>query len=864
MQNLYEALERYSTAYDKAVRRCEAECALPGQTYYLDDGSILCVPRQDGDNRFPYGENGFNVWTYASGYMHANDGLFSLFLRAAEGQEPKIAFFAGQTGGKVLSLLPVPVLDETEWGEVIRYTVFNETCTYYITETPAFLFGVRVFVDEKNQVYFSVAALNRSLNEEKLYLSVYMNPYLCHSIYESSEDRWFRRCQFTEKANDELGKFVFTVNEDLSRTESISNFGVLNQQFTAEEGVHLEKVEATTSRKQYVGGGYRSLCGAEALKQGTFHIPLYVTTFTDIAIAGELVHMRMEPGSRGGMELRFSYLTNCSDTEAYQTLLDTIDSETVNRVIAATAQRMGKEEGNMFCTFEEGVDKAYNAKNMTHFFASLKKQVEFCSLIKGYVQLSPNSLVGIRDVFQAIEGMLYYRPDKAREKMLEAFSFLAPNGRFPRQYGLPKNEQSAPPMDLRQFIDQGCWVIDTVISYLKFTGDFAFLKEVCGYYEIVDEQKRLVRKSEQRDTVLEHLFRVMDYLTDKQDAQTGCIKILYGDWNDALDGLGVSREPLKEFGSGVSVMATLQVYRNLTQMMELLCELGGFQEKIDRYQKLRKRLEQGLWENAVIENEQGQKRIVHGWGDKKSYYVGSFCDPDGRPRYGLTSNAFWVLSGLYEKDSSIKDVIMEAYEQLDSKYGFQTFEPCFYPDAKGVGRIYKLPPGTAENGASYIHATAFAIMSLFMMGETEKAWQQMMKILPFTHEKLSCSPYVMPNSYGFNPTLNIDGESMQDWQTGSSNVVLKTFIRYILGFMPEFHGIMIQSANWCPFRKYTFEILYRGKKIRVNYSRNEGGKRIFYVDGRERKGEWNTALKVSTLYLDETEICDGMTIEMKD
>ena len=55
---------------------------------------------------------------------------------------------------------------------------------------------------------------------------------------------------------------------------------------------------------------------------------------------------------------------------------------------------------------------------------------------------------------------------------------------------------------------------------------------------------------------------------------TGCIRALYGDWNDALDGLGVSTVSGVEYGTGVSVMATLQVYQNLGEMLEILESLS--------------------------------------------------------------------------------------------------------------------------------------------------------------------------------------------------------------------------------------------------------------------------------------------------
>ena len=70
------------------------------------------LERDNGDSRYPLGAGGFNFWTHSSGYMSANEGLHSVFLRASEGKEPNVAFFAGtKTSGNdfdVLSILPHP------------------------------------------------------------------------------------------------------------------------------------------------------------------------------------------------------------------------------------------------------------------------------------------------------------------------------------------------------------------------------------------------------------------------------------------------------------------------------------------------------------------------------------------------------------------------------------------------------------------------------------------------------------------------------------------------------------------------------------------------------------------------------------
>lgn len=80
-----------------------------------------------------------------------------------------------------------------------------------------------------------------------------------------------------------------------------------------------------------------------------------------------------------------------------------------------------------------------------------------------------------------------------------------------------------------------------------------------------------------------------------------------------------------------------------------------------------------------------------------------------------------------------------------------------------------------------------------------------------THDTISVSPYVMPNSYGYNPEKNVDGQSMMDWQTGSSNVTLKLLVRFVAGVRPEYDGVWVQPAAYCPFGAFTAEVPGEGR-----------------------------------------------------
>ena len=851
---LESKVDAYQKAYQslKSHKEMALEKEMPGKVYFIDNNDILCLPREDGDSRYPLGQNGFNYWVYASGYMHSNEGLFSHYLRASEGQEPKIAFFAGFKKGdkyEVIPLLGVPVIQTKECVE--RYTIFTTNSAYYITQTNGVRFAVRVFVDADRKTYWSIITKNLTSENKSFFISSYFNPFLKNAVMEGAENRWFRQASVVSKKQEQnLDSFLIEVYEERDRGAMMPNYAVFTRHVETSKGAKVINTEETTSRNDYVGGTRSSLHTPKALYQGTFGETKKVTAFTEVGIAGDMFHLELESCSN----VRIDTVMSCSFEEEQKNLFisksplpQSID-EIENELIALEKKRQAGIKVNFGKRLKGPIkEEVFNA-----FFEHLKKQVEFCSVIKGYIQLSNFSLIGTRDVYQALEGLLVWQPEVAREKMLEGLNFIQPDGRAPRQYSLPAFEGAAPAMDLRAFIDQGVWIISTISTYLKYTGDLTFLNEMCGYYEFVNEKAHVAKRLDTQSSVLQHMFDIMDYLLKNRDFEyTGCVYALYGDWNDALDGLGVSKNKDKEYGTGVSVMATLQVYQNCHEMIDLLSYLDKdkYQDKIQRYRKARQELKEGLFKYAVVYNQKGDRKIIHGWGDERSYLVGSFNDPDNKERDGITSNAFWVLTDMYSKDQSIKATILNTYKQLGSKYGLKTFHPHFEKGTSGVGRIPNLPKGTAENGAVYIHASAFAIMSLFKMGESKAAWEELAKVLPFTHENVSVSPYVIPNSFGYNAEKKIDGESMQDWQTGGSNVIFKTIIRFVFGVQPEYEGIWIQPSIDIPFESMEVEMNLRNCKLIIKYTNEHRTKRSFKLNNIYEEGEYNNQMQQKRLWL---------------
>jgi cellobiose phosphorylase len=675
-------------------------------------------------------------------------------------------------------------------------------------EKAGVLFALRAFVSEKKDVCFSLFAQNNTASSQAIYLSSFMNAIMMHSCYESEETKWFKSCEETSQG------FYFEGVEDLSREIHLHNRMSIVRA-TSKELVR----DSTTSRAIFAGGKEESIVGAPALVEGDFAKEKKITLFSDTAAAGDILKTTLKAGETVEVDYRLRLVLSREEK-----VEDIAPNEFEDQLALLEAKDHVLYEGGsaLAMNFASLRDPTIDPAILNSFLSTVLRQVSYGALAKN----SSVSLLGVRDVAQMIEGALMNDPISCRKKILEVLLFEGENGRFTRQYSLPKANED-PLCDTRAFIDQGQWVISLLHSYLAFTGDTSILEEQVGFYNIVSANR--VHRSALVSSVYDHLLRALHYLLNYRDPQSGCLETLYGDWNDAVDGLGRSSKPDQLFGNGVSAMASFHLYKNLQEMQEIASLVHDEKEmKADEQAKIQ--LEKDV-NAALVEKKGSAYRIIHGWGENHSFEVGSFQDVDHQDRVGAASNAYYVIAGLESHRVEMKETILAAFKRLDSKYGIKTFTPYFDKDAAKVGRIINLPKGTAENGAVYIHASIFAIKSLFELNESELAYQELKKALPITHSYLTTSPFVMPNSYIENPAIDVDGESMNDWYTGSSNTLLKTLVYDLFGIQPEMGSLVrLCPATTFPSLKATLQLTLKGKTLHFSYEKQGQKKRQIFVN----------------------------------
>ncbi|MBR5157858.1 MAG: hypothetical protein IKW59_08845 [Clostridia bacterium] len=823
-----------------------ADNKLPADTYYLNDENILCMGENNANIRYPYEMDGMNLWAYSNGHIDACESKFVIFRTAYFNSSALLGFWGGVKKGEN-EWFPLSVTGANkqlfEPDDIKRYTVFTKRAAYYILDSNELVFAVRANVTFQKQINFTVCAINKTSEVKEAYLSALMD--FCMR-YTELELHWFAMKKYA-KLHDN-GNYTIRAKSD------IDYYAVINKKINSE---NKPIVESTTSKIVFSGGTGRNMVNAKALKTGCFDKKVCATNTSDEPVVSDIVKFKLNPGEMAEL----SYLiTIVNDEEKAKELVNkAIDTKALTEDIKAQEIAEKEKFSRMSISFNDMKISSINKNVFNNFLKNVQKQVDLCAHGKNYA----GDLIGIRDVFQQLDTSVMWNPAESRKKIIVALNYIFSNGRSPRQFSIPAKEGLIPDLNTCEFIDQGIWIIETLYNYLAVTGDYIILDEKCSYYDIIDIATKKWVKGE-TTTVLEHLLRIMKYLISNVDENTNCLRILRGDWNDAITGLGVTKDKDKEFGSGVSVMASLQFYRNLLEMTEILSHVGGYEEECKTYMDLRQKIHDALIKLAVVDCDEG-KHIIHGWGDKKAYSVCTPNDPDGKKRHSSTVNSFWCISEMINDTPEIKKDILRAYEALDSKYGIRTCYPHFERDTfYFIGNVANLTPGTYENGCAYVHSTMFAAMALFILGESKKAWEQIEKAIPITHSYITKTPFVMPNSYCYNEEYNMDGESMGDWYTGSGCVLMRNIIKHVFGIQPDLDGVKIKAATYMPTDSASIKIKIKNCEIEISYKNENAGERKYFVNGIKAETFTDKVSDTKQIYLENDKLKDKILIEIKD
>ena len=429
----------------------------------------------------------------------------------------------------------------------------------------------------------------------------------------------------------------------------------------------------------------------------------------------------------------------------------------------------------------------------------LKQQVSLCA------EVGRDTGKGFRDQLQDAWAVASFDKQLAKEKILETLQFEYSDGKCVRGWL---------PLDHHIYSDGPTWIAPTVNAYIKETGDISFLNQKVKYLD----------KGE--DTVWEHILTAVRFASD-DIGDHGLVHSRDGDWNDSLNMTGLQ-------GKGESVWTSIALcyaLQNVAEMAKVLLNDDAVVEEMkEREERLKAAINTNGWDGEWY------LAAINDYGEK----VGSHTEKEGM--IYLNSQTWSVLSGVASKERA-KQCMASVEKYLNSDYGSLTLYPTYTKFNNRIGRLTSFVPGIWENGTPYCHGGTFKIVADCLMGQGNKAYEDMLKILPDSETNPTshsgCEPYALTNMY-FGPDNPRKGETLFAWVTGTAGWMFRAITQYMCGFYPSYNSFTINPCIPSAWKEISICRKFRNDTYIINIKNPNGkqsGVSYMMVDGVESKGD---------------------------
>jgi len=406
--------------------------------------------------------------------------------------------------------------------------------------------------------------------------------------------------------------------------------------------------------------------------------------------------------------------------------------------------------------------------------------------------------IGFRDSSQDILGILSAMPEKGKELIKKLISVKKEDGSAMHQFfplTMEANEgDSREEAHLKDFYgDDHLWIVQTVIEYIKETGDYDFLQEEITFYD-----KKLKLKDRKKGTVLEHLKRSLDF-TKNNCGQHGLPMLGFADWNDTVNLPGDSE----------SIFNANLYGKALNEMAAMLDHLGDT-ELADQYRK----------------DHAHMKEVVntHCWdGDWYLRYfedngnaIGSKANSEGQI---YTNAQSWTILAGYATDERAKTALDSVEDKLNTKFGVKLSYPGYNGYDESIGGVSTYPPGAKENGGIFLHSNPWVMIAETMMGNGDRAFQYYNQINPASKNDIidtfECDPYCYPQNILGDEHPQF-GMARNSWLSGTSSWTYQAATKYIMGVRPDHKGLIIDPCIPKSWDGFTAVRKFRGATYNID------------------------------------------------
>ena len=415
---------------------------------------------------------------------------------------------------------------------------------------------------------------------------------------------------------------------------------------------------------------------------------------------------------------------------------------------------------------------------------------------------------GYRDSMQDVLGVMHSVPEQVKERIKTLLSIQYSRGDARAVY-FPGTGES----DGGGRSDDHIWGIFSVCSYIRETGDYAFLDELVPY---VDGGEA---------TVCEHLIQGLQF-TREHVGEHDIPLFLNNDWNDSLKNIAIK-------GKGESAFVFFQAAHAAYELKLLFA-------KIEDKEKLEWATEYYSWCQNVYHKLWDGKWFLRGFNDEGEKFG---TDDDEFNKIFLNPQSWAVLSRLPSAEQG-----NSCFENV-KKYLFTDMGVVSHaPASSGIDipnkSYFGLKAGIRENGGLFFHASTWAIIAETLLGRNEEAYSLYRRELPtMRNDKVDeclVEPYVYASSM-VAPGHEKAGMGVGSWLSGTASWMYVAATQYILGFRPDYDGVIIDPCVPFAWDGFRYTRIYRDIKIEVVSGKlpKEGARsKALVVDGIKVEGNF--------------------------
>ncbi len=445
-------------------------------------------------------------------------------------------------------------------------------------------------------------------------------------------------------------------------------------------------------------------------------------------------------------------------------------------------------------------------------------------IVKSYLSSAPSyyhasdGSPGFRDAMQDAFGLCMLEPQRARELILRLVSFQYRDGctshRAPRVPLLPERTEKS---------DLPLWISLAMLQYVRETGDVSIIEEEVPF---VDGPSA---------PMIEHIRAGLERSMGDIGPR-GLPLMHYGDWNDALDGLG-------DKGRGESVFLgqfLAFALKNSASLAELIGERELSRYWLKKAEDLSKIINDHCWDGD---------RFVRAFHDDGTV-IG--CRENSEGSVYLTPQVWAVIAELAPRER--QEICMNTVErELDTPYGIRCLAAPYSKYDPHVGLISCFPQGVKENGAIFSHAMAFCIVAELMLGRADMAWEILCKANPIKRARdypdYSVEPYVY-SQFVAGPETNLSGQGFHHWLTSTCSWMQYAVVNWMLGVRAEIDGLTIDPCIPSHWKEFKVTRPFRGRTVDIMVANPIGvssGIEEIRIDGKIYKGNRITSIEKESI-----------------